>query len=541
MIGSDERATAVVAQALEPGPEAARHGVCVFLLLVVGVLYAGRYWLHWDGFVEPTHDEAIWIPLMMRWNDPSLFEQDPFVTAFLPFFPTAYVWLSAWLLRVSGDPGLFLLATSSALLLIYGCGVYWLGWLVVQHRLAALALAIASFRVNVDLSGTGWGIFVGHALPRSFVFAVAPWLVGAFLKVASSASGTFRLGVALGLAGNLHPLSILHLYLMMAGALLLGPATGSRLSRLGSLTLGLGLGMAPYVLQWAQHADASPLPLEIVAFRAGPQSFPSWEALRHAFLASYVPVLMLAALGWRVARSHADRPKALTMVHLGATALACAAVGPLLTLLAPRLFAVHLLRMSGYLFLFSLILTGFVLRRLLSGPSARAVAAGYAVAAALFLTAGGGRIGELTQWGTATPSSVRLAALGADVGPKGYGVSDQESFLALCAWVRANTPPDALFLAPPRDFASFRIYAHRALFITFKDGAVTLFSGRLAEEWYARYRAVERLYLQGDQDAVVTFSRRHGIGYVIRDTAQPAMALPVAYENQRYQVYEVRS
>jgi hypothetical protein len=229
------------------------------------------------------------------------------------------------------------------------------------------------------------------------------------------------------------------------------------------------------------------------------------------------------------------------MVHLGAVTLACAAVGPLLTLLAPRLFAVHLLRMSGYVFLFSLILTGFVLRRLLSGPSTSAVAAGYAAAVALFLTAGGGRIGELIQWGTATASSSRVVALGADVGPKGYGISDREGFLALCAWARANTPREALFLAPPGDFASFRIYAHRAVFVTFKDGAVSVVSGRLAGEWYARYREVERLYRQGDQDAVVTFSRRHGIGYVVRDTAQPAMALPAVYENQRYQVYEVQS
>ena len=38
-------------------------------LLLIGVaLYAARYWLHWDRFIESTMDEAIWLPLAMRWN-----------------------------------------------------------------------------------------------------------------------------------------------------------------------------------------------------------------------------------------------------------------------------------------------------------------------------------------------------------------------------------------------------------------------------------------------------------------------------------------
>ena len=57
-------------------------------LLLIGVaLYAARYWLHWDRFIESTMDEAIWLPLAMRWNDPTLFTQDPFVPVALPFFP----------------------------------------------------------------------------------------------------------------------------------------------------------------------------------------------------------------------------------------------------------------------------------------------------------------------------------------------------------------------------------------------------------------------------------------------------------------------
>jgi hypothetical protein len=75
--------------------------------------------------------------------------------------------------------------------------------------------------------------------------------------------------------------------------------------------------------------------------------------------------------------------------------------------------------------------------------------------------------------------------------------------------------------------------------VTFKDGAITVFSGRLAEDWYARYREAERLYETFQPQAVIALSYRHGVRYAVQETAHVAIDLPVAYENRRYRVYKV--
>jgi hypothetical protein len=192
--------------------------------------------------------------------------------------------------------------------------------------------------------------------------------------------------------------------------------------------------------------------------------------------------------------------------------------------------------MSGYLFLLFLVLSGFLVRDLLRRGTWVMTAAGYGVAVVLFLSAGGGRVGE---WATTFVSSETTAALSADAGLRGGGEPDKQAFLDLCRWAQVHTDHDALFLVPPDGFASFRIYAQRALFVTFKDGAVTVFSGRLAEDWYARYREAERLYETFQPQAVIALSSRHGARYAVQETAHDAIDLPVAYENHRYRVYSV--
>ena len=509
------------------------------LLLIGVVLYAARHWVHWDRFIEGTMDEAIWLPLAMKWNDPAIFAYDPFVPVVLPFFPVAYTQFMASMLKIWPDPGTVLLISSSALLAIYAAGVYWLGCLVLEYRLAALLIALVSLRVNVDLSGTGWGIYLGNAMPRAFILAATPWVLGLFIQRVQSASQLVWVGLVVGVVGNIHPLSALHLYLMMAGALVLTAGPENRLQRLCSFSGGFAVGIIPYLFQWVQVRDVTPLRMEVLRFRAEVQSFPDWDVVIQRLLSSYLPACLIAAIGWRCIESQEDRERAWGIARLVLVIVIGTGLGPLLTWLVPRLFAVHLLRMSGYLFLLCLMLSGFLVRDLLRRGTWAMTAAGYGVALVLFLSAGGGRVGEVAQWATTFVSSKTTAVLGADVGPREGGELDKQAFLDLCRWARLHTDRDALFLVPPDRFASFRIYAQRALFVTFKDGAVTVFSGRLAEDWYARYREAERLYETFQPQAVIALSYRHGVRYAVQETAHAAIDLPVAYENRRYRVYKV--
>jgi len=522
-----------------PGGALRPHAALLAVLGLGVALYAGRYWLAWDRFVEGTLDDAIWIPLIMRWSDATLFTRDPFVPSVLPVFPAAYLGLTAPVLGASGDPGTFLLVVSSLLLLVYATGTYRLVWVVTGHRAAALLVALVSLRGNTDVSGTGWGVFLGTAPPRSFLFAATPWIVAGLVRAGRARWRLALTGGLLGLLGNIHPLSAGHLYLLAATGIAVRGAPG-RLRGVAGLSLGFGAGMLPYLTQWLMRADVSALPMEILRFRAAPQTFPPLAAVLEGLLVTYVLVTVLAGAGWWCARRRGDGERAALMAWLGLSALAWAAIGPPVAYVVPRLFAVHLLRMSGYVFLFALVLTGFVLRELLVAPGRGRTVAASVLAAALFLTAGGGRVGEVREWLTGERLRARAAVLGADVLPKTYGMPDKPAFLELAAWARTQTPPDALFLGPPDAFPSFRVYARRALFVTFKDGAVTVFSGRLARSWYDRFRAAVELYQRFRRDDVVAFARRHGIRYVIRlrSPAGPA-DLPVVYENRAFQVYEI--
>jgi hypothetical protein len=518
--------------------------VPIGILLAAWALFVGRYWRHWDRFVGGTHDESLWLALALRWTDASLFPRDPFVTSVMPAFPTAYAALMGWLLQIWPDPGTVLLVASSALLLIYAAGVYWLVEQVVGHCVTALLIAVVAFRVSFDLAGTGWGIFVGNAPPRSFVFAAVPWVLGWFFRVADRPRRLLLLGLAIGLLGNVHPLSVLHVALLLGGALLLAPGRGPRVLGVAALAGGLTVGMLPYLLQWLRARDVTALPMEIVRYRAGPQSFPAWEAIGAGLLASYLPLALLALGGWWVSRAETDRRAARWIPWLTGAAAVGTVAGPALTLAWPRLFAIHLLRLSSYAFLLLLVLAAFLLRHALSRRSVAGIVAGAALAAFLLLTAGGTRIADLGGWLGSARWSGPVPAATAGVLPAATGIpaeGDRAAFLDLCRWAASATATDALFLSPPGAWSSFRLYARRGLYVTFKDGAVTVFSGARAIEWFDRERQARRLYEPAHQHELPAFAAARGIDYVIQARTDRPLDLPVAYENPAFRVHRARS
>jgi hypothetical protein len=510
---------------------------CAAFVACAAALYAARYWLTWDRFIGAQRDEALWLPLAMYANDPSLFATDPLVPALARFFPRAWVALSAAGLTLVGDPGTFTLLVSTLLLVVYAVGVSVLSLVVSGNALVAAVIGVASMRANVDLSGIGWGIFVGNAEPRGFVFAAAPWLIAAFLVRARTPRALTLLGLAVGLLGNLHPTSALHLGALMAGALVLARPSATDIGRAAALLAGVGLGLLPYTVQWLRAFEPGRIPIEIIAFRSAAEIAPAWSDLGARLLGSFLAPLGLAALALRVAPADEARAaRRRDLVWLAVVAIAGTLTAPIVPLVAPRLFALAPLRLSGYLFLVALVLAGELIRRLLQG-SLRARVAAVLLGVALVMTAGGGRIGDLAR--LVRPEPRATATLWTDVSGPAGGLS-RDDFLGVCRWARAHTRPSDLFLTPTSGWASFRLYAARPLFVAYKDGSmVTFVVPRQADEWYRRLLAVNELYAAFRTDAVANFARAHGIRYVIQERARPAIDLPIAYENRAYRVYAV--
>ena len=109
-------------------------------------------------------------------------------------------------------------------------------------------------------------------------------------------------------------------------------------------------------------------------------------------------------------------------------------------------------------------------------------------------------------------------------------VWDWEAFSDLCRWTDANTPIDALFLAPA-DWDSFWVFARRSIVMT-KKGAAT-------PQRYEAYLAVVEAYRDPRAERFAETADQYDADYVIvaAEWSQPDMDL--VYRNGRYAIYEV--
>lgn len=516
------------------------HLPYIAALIAFVVIYVSRYWLKWNGFILGSWDEANWITLALSRNDTTLYANDLTVDSLNRYFPPAYTFFLAFGLKVFDNLRLLMLSGSSVLLLVYSAGVYWFAWRLFRHRLTALILAIISCRVNPDLAGVGWGIYIPHLLPRTIILALTPWLLGATLQLYRSPTAMLTIGFAIGILGNIHPVSAVHLYLLVAGAMIICPSYQNKFRHLLVISIGFAVGVSPYILQWGLQQDGVPLRMEILKFRSGGALFPGWGHLISNFLTFYSLPIAFASIGFLFISEEMQRRRARWIICMGFTAAFLAFLGPFQAALLPRFSAIHLLRTSGYLFLFSLVLTGFFLRWLIQQKSISLRLCAILFSIFLVLTAGGGRFDELLS--ELPPFSSKLTKeniLSADIETPRVGFPDQKAMLDLCEWAKQNTTTTDVFMAPPGAWASFRIYALRSLFVTFKDGAVTMFSGKLSEEWYTRFVERELIYKSEDVVEILDFAKSNGIRYMIQEEANSKIDLPVVYQNQKYSVLQL--
>jgi len=150
------------------------------------------------------------------------------------------------------------------------------------------------------------------------------------------------------------------------------------------------------------------------------------------------------------------------------------------------------------------------------------------------------------RW-VAAPLPAWLAPLTANV--KTHLVLEDD-FSRLALWVRANTPPDAMFIVPPYT-ESFRLIAERAIVVDFKTFAARgydilewrnritdLSGGRSLSLGYAWYLQLKETYHGLSTEQFLRLAEKYGAGYAVAETTQ--LALPLVYQNPTYVVYELK-
>ncbi len=121
-------------------------------------------------------------------------------------------------------------------------------------------------------------------------------------------------------------------------------------------------------------------------------------------------------------------------------------------------------------------------------------------------------------------------------GERLFAAANLPDWRDVCRWFREQTPTDALVLTP-RSFQSFKWYAQRAEFATWKDmpqdaSSLVAWSQRLAD-LYGNEDGWVQFF---PRDRIVDVCRRYEVDYVVT-YGDPPIALPVAYRNNTFTVY----
>ena len=141
---------------------------------------------------------------------------------FYQFYTPAYRWLLARFWQVMGTFEKGLVALTPLVLTIFVIGMFLLLYHVCRNVWLALSLTTAAASYQLSMGQEIWGVAgSSHLLARTLFTAVMPYLVlllFSSLKKPTLAKGII-LGLAAGLATNLHPTSGLHM-VMLLGAML---------------------------------------------------------------------------------------------------------------------------------------------------------------------------------------------------------------------------------------------------------------------------------------------------------------------------------
>jgi len=103
-------------------------------------------------------------------------------------------------------------------------------------------------------------------------------------------------------------------------------------------------------------------------------------------------------------------------------------------------------------------------------------------------------------------------------------------------WAKENTPEDTLFLVPPYQ-TGFRIFSHRPIVGDIKDGAVVIYSLSYAKSWSAKMNDLES-YDNSDQSDFVQLANKYHFDYFVTRATQN-VKFEKAYENKSFIIYKL--
>jgi len=112
----------------------------------------------------------------------------------------------------------------------------------------------------------------------------------------------------------------------------------------------------------------------------------------------------------------------------------------------------------------------------------------------------------------------------------------KDDWIDLQLWAKNNTPNDSLFLIPPAQ-TGFRIFSQRAIVGDIKDGAVVMYSKPYAYQWYRIINDLENYSLFNDVK-FKSLKTIYNFDYIVTKSSQK-LEFDLIYQNQMYSLYKI--
>ncbi len=227
--------------------------VCFILGLVVIAWFL-------DSYLSPklaSTDLNILASIVAKNNDATLYPRDPFLAS-PQFYTPSYLWLidQAWRLGGTLETGLALLVIP--VLSSYLAGMFILLYRVTKNSGVALGLTVASAHYHHVVGAGIWGVGGSdEMLARITFMATNPFITLILLNLLERPSG-YRgaaLGLVLGLATNLSPVSGFHFFLLLLAMLCLTLGNSYRgWQTIGAMVIMTMVGASPMTLNYLNNS-----------------------------------------------------------------------------------------------------------------------------------------------------------------------------------------------------------------------------------------------------------------------------------------------
>lgn len=394
-------------------------------------------------------------------------------------------------------------ALSFGALVLFVCGVYVLVRYALESSRPAFLVAFFSVIPVHALGGTTFGFQALGFLPRDLALAVAVYLLVLYVYALRQRSMSYLAGTffVCGLLANGYVLLFVHLFTV----LLLAEVIRTR--KLVWIHVGYAvmflLGAAPAIVEMIGKTSAwTPIDLEIMRLRHDyMMAFPLAQALSRYLRRFVVYASLMMILWYTVRRNGTDEEKQMLRpwFAIAGSSFILAIIGAYVestTVYAKYQFS----RVSVFFILAAMIICcvglDVVCRKW--GKRRRAVLAMTATSL-IFLAQSN------------VPSVYRFLR-------DDYVNREQKQrFIAAAERLKSITSTQDVVLAPSeieRDMAaSLRTYALRPIYVSYKDGGISLVDGQRGRKWLERYQTLQEVLSSSDAGPLLRLMRGAHIAY----------------------------